>query len=209
MTGQNPLSFVAKVFGSRATPVGAPIGYGQLDPQNALWMSTRHARDYSAGYLQALGMAANQAGAQLSAALATAYVGLCLSNPANSGKNLALLNVSGNVNVATGAPLAIGLITGFAAGGITVHTTPATVQPTYVGLANPLVGLVDAACTLVGTPIWSRWLAEVANAGVGSFSQDIQGGIIVPPGGYVAVGGTVAGPAAGFLGSFVWEEVAP
>lgn len=209
---QNPLGFFASVFGTRAAPKGGTQGGGQLDPQGALWETARHTRDYTASYLQTVGMASNQAGVTTSAGLATTYVGLCLSNPVNSGKNLVPLSIAGLINVATGAPLAVGLITGFLAGGITAHTTALTVGTTFPGsgAAAGLVGLADSACTLVGSPIWSKWVLEIANAGVGGFNIDGGlGQLILPPGAYLAIGTSVAGPASGFLGSITWAEEAP
>ena len=40
-----------------------------------------------------------------------------------------------------------------------------------------------------------------------SFNLDLNGAIIIPPGGYVAIGTNVAGPASGFQGGLSWEEV--
>lgn len=153
---------------------------------------------------------ANQAGDTLSAALDTTYVGICLSNPAASGKNLVLQRVAGIIDVAPAAGLALGLIGGYAAGGITVHTTPLVPRSGKLSVAGSPVAKLDSACTLVGTPAWIDWF--VANAAaVGNplnFSKEYDGQIVIPPGAYVAVGGSVAGPASGFFGSMEWSEVA-
>jgi hypothetical protein len=92
--GQNPLAFVAQKF-SKA------LGPGLVDQQQALWQTERHGRQYAATYGSPVNgstpalagtnfRGSNQVGATLSAALATTYVGLCLSNPAGSGVNLAV-----------------------------------------------------------------------------------------------------------------------
>jgi hypothetical protein len=81
-----------------------------------------------------------------------------------------------------------------------------------LGVAStPAQGLIDAACTIVGTPIYVRALAGTGiAAGVTTVEKDIAGGIIIPPGGYLAFGMPVATPiASGFWGSIAWEEVAP
>lgn len=199
-------------------PAGAGVP-SRVDAQGALSFGSRHGKYYASAYGNKAGSpgslfgCANPSGVTLSAALATTYVGLCLNNPASSGVNLALKRVKGIVIVAPAAITAIGLIVGFAAGGITVHTTALD-----TGILNQFVGAtgapataahVDSACTLVGTPHWDRWL----NVGLGAtanlaFSEDLDDAIILPPGAYAALGANIAGPASGFLGSFEWEELA-
>jgi hypothetical protein len=225
--GQPPLGFFAQKF-SKA------LGGGALGSQADLSTSQRHGKRYWSVYgtpaiLNAQGAVvtaaqagsnfrgSNAAGAALSAALATTYTGLCLSNPAASTVNLVLKKVSGVIIVAPAAELAIGLITGWAAGGITAHTTPVTgIVSGYVGAAAASGSVVapasqaklDAACTLVGTPVWDRWLAAgVASTNNVNFDADVDDDLVIPPGGYVAIGANAAGPAAGFLGTFQWEEL--
>lgn len=184
-------------------------GFAQLGKQNDLLVSQFHAERYTTTYQGDVGFAANQTGATSSAALATTYTGLCLSNPAGSGQNLSILRVSALFVVAPAALTAIGLIVGYAVGGITAHTTPLVVGNALVGTipTNPLVGLADAACTLVGTPAWARWMAATPSAtAVFSFTEDAKGTLLIPPGGYVAIGTSIAGPTAGLLASIEWEE---
>lgn len=200
---QNPIATQSFV----KTPAGT-IGVNRGDAQGSSYTAQRHGERYAAAYAGTLGFAANQAGATLSVGLATTYVGLCLSNPAGSGVNLAVQRVKGLCNVAVTAVTAFGLIAGFAAGGVTAHTTPATVQSSIIGgAATGLKGLVDTACTLVGTPFWADWIAEgLAATTVLQFDQNYQGALLVPPGGYVAIGSSLAGPTSGFFGSILWEE---
>lgn len=180
----------------------------QLDAQGALIQAPRHGKYFQSAISQKLFGAANPAGVTLSAALATTYVGLCLSNPAASGVNLALKRVAGILIVAPAAYTGLGLITGYAAGGVTAHTTPITTAANqFLNGAAPLAK-VDAACTIVGTPRWNRWLAvSIAATGIANFAQDLDDAIVIPPGGYCAIGGNIAGPASGFLGSIEWEEL--
>jgi hypothetical protein len=63
----------------------------------------------------------NQVAATISVALTAVYTGLCLSNPAGSGKNLVVQSCA--LVLTSSAVLTSGLITGWAAGGVTVHTT--------------------------------------------------------------------------------------
>lgn len=196
---------------STKTPTGS-LASLTSDAQNAQYIAPRHGKYYSSAYAKAMFGCASQVGVAFTVALAAVYTGLCLSNPAASGVNLAVKRIRGVMTVAPAAEDALGLITGFAAGGITVHTTAldANIQNQFLGSAVASKAHVDAACTLVGTPLWERWLASMPTAATfPSFSEDLDDAIIVPPGGYVAIGSVLAGGAAGFFGSFEWEEVIP
>lgn len=191
----------------------API-FGQ-NPSNALvsgTMSYAGELHVNVGGRQ-LFMAANQTGVTLSAALATTYVGICLSNPAGNASgslpiNFLLRRVSGIVTVAPAALIAFNLITGYLAAGITTHTTPLAIRSGLVGTGPTGTGKVDSACTLVGTPVWAMPLsASPVTANSPGFNIDLNGAIVIPPGGYVAIGATVAGPASGFFGGISWQEV--
>lgn len=219
MAGQNPLAFLAQSFSNAVT-------MGRLDNTRALLQSPRRGKKFAPVYganAPASGNAgsafsvASPAGVALSVALATAYTGLCISNPAGSNTLLSLKGVSGNTIVAPAAEDAFGLIVGWAAGGITVHTTPvAGLLNNYIGgaaangsaVAPAPAALVDASCTLVGTPAWLRWFVSMTGSGnLPSFNVDLEDGVLIPPGGYAAIGALTAGQAAGFLGSFEWEEL--
>jgi hypothetical protein len=185
--------------------------------QDAL-VSFIHQDKYDQTYRGNMFAGASQTAATTSAGLATTYTGLCLSNPAGSGINVAIRNVAGQFIVAPASVTGFNLITGWAAGGVTVHTTPVTPFSQFIGGAGTLANngfttnpvpaaKVDAACTLVGTPVYTRPLAvPVTATNLISFFVDLLEGIILPPGGYAAIGTTIAGPAAGFLGSFEWSE---
>lgn len=178
------------------------------DPSGAIPVTQAHGKYESATQAGRLFGGANQTGATLSAALAATYTGLILSNPAASGKNLLLNKVGILLNVAPAALTAIGLAAGWLAAGITVHTTALTINSKSLNSQVASVAKLDAAATLVGTPYWERWLAEtIAATGVAQGVFDIDGAILIPPGGWVAIGASIAGPAAGLLGSMEWEEI--
>jgi len=202
---QSPLAFVTNYINSLGASAQRP---GRVDAQSALFVADRHSEGYESTYLGKSGFISNPTAVTLSAALATTYVGLCLSNPAGSGVNLELLEVAGALSVAPAALTQLGLITGYSAAGIVTHTTALTPQNALVGSsAAGLQGLVDSACTLVGTPVWSDVLAETpAATSVVQFYRDIKGRLLIPPGGYVAIGADIAGPASGFRGSMMWSE---
>lgn len=204
--GQSPLiSFSGQQLG------GTSYVANQIGKQRELWTGTRHGKYYAGAYNGLSGFAANQTGATTSVGLATTYVGLCVSNPVGSLVNLVIQKVSAAITVPPAAALGVGLIAGFVAGGVTVHTTPLTIYTNKIGVASTaFTALADAACTLVGTPIWAHWLETVPLTTVGftAFSADIDGEIILPPGAYVAIGTTAATGAAGLFGKISWEEVA-
>lgn len=135
--------------------------------------------------------ACSQAATTSTIALATTYTGVCLSNPAASGKILQVHRVGVALSVAPAAPATISLAGGYAAAGVTVHTTPLTVINCKLGVsASAAVGLADAAATLVGTP---RDFMPLIGAGAAAAEVpvrgyfNIDGAVCVPPGAYVFV----------------------
>lgn len=204
---QGPFNtLVAKIFGGAG--YFSPLALGkQTDLLSSAWHQSKYTQAYQGGAF----FGANSAGVTLSNSLATTYVGICLSNPAGSTKNLAVRNISGLIAVAPAGEQALGLIAGYAAAGIVTHTTALTVQNTIIGgSVAGAVAKLDSAATLVGTPVWAQWLAvNDVTANNASFSREFKSGFIIPPGGYLAVGSFGgAGPASGFLGSMEWEEIA-
>lgn len=151
-------------------------------------------------------------GVTWSVALATTNTGATLSNPAGSGYNLIVTQATYVLSAVPAAIAAVGLFTGYAAGGITVHTTAGTVQTSRIGDTENAVGLYDRACTLVGTPRWYRpmgtylYVATPANQ-LDTFPMLVVNfapkEIVIPPGGYIGIGTSVA--TVGF-GSISWYE---
>lgn len=151
--------------------------------------------------------AANQAAQAVSVALATAYTGLCLYNPVNSGKILVPLKVKYALSVAPAAIATIGLISGFAAtGGVTAETTPLTARSTQVGNDARPVGRALSAATIV-TPVWMQQLQDGFTAAAlpgPTILTDLEGVFGILPGGFIAVGALTAVTG---LGSIVWQEL--
>lgn len=204
---QGPFNtLVAKILGSTAYSALS------LGKQSDLLKSDLHGGKYTQAYQSNLFWGANQVGATLSSGLATTYVGLCLSNPAASTKNLVIRKVTGTLVVAPAAVAALGLIVGYVAAGVVTHTTALGIQSSLYGVNAPTSqAKVDAACTIVGTPTWNRMLASsTLSASLTRFSDEVDGGIVLQPGSYCAIGSFgAAGPTAGLMGSFEWEEVSP
>lgn len=191
--------------------VNSALRTGKLGDQI---VSELHGRYYEQTYRQNLFHAANQTGVATTVGLATTYTGLCLSNPIGSAKNLVLLKVGASFPVAVAAGLTVGLMVGFNAGTNVTHTTPSTtLRNNFLGGPAP-VGLVDTACTLPTAPTLAKIMGTIGTAAITAISmepaisEDFEGSIILPPGGYAAIFTSAASGALGFLGSIKWEEVA-
>lgn len=179
-----------------------------MDAQGALSNSQRHSKMFAAANAGTLFHGANSAGVTTTVALATTYVGLCLSNPKASSVILSVGRITGLLEVAPAALTAFGLIAGISTATDVVHTTAVTPHNSFLGGAAPVAKLDSSATLPATTPYWAHWFGVTpAATSVGSFDEDFDGAILVPPGGYLAIGTLIAGPAAGFLGSFVWEEL--
>jgi hypothetical protein len=170
-----------------------------------------HARYFEQSLRKQLFMGANQSGVTTSVALATTYVGLCLSNPIGSAYNLSVQKAGFAFSVAFAAASVIGLMAGFHASTDVVHTTPVTPNAGFLG--SPAgVGKLDAAATLPIAPT----LRTVLDAGLtgaittapksGQGLIDLEGAVIIPPGGFLAFYTSTASGASGGMFSFQWEE---
>lgn len=199
---QNPmLALIAKIGLIPASLV--------LGKQSDLQVSQLHGDNYSLAYGGFMFTGASPSGVTTSAGLAATYVGLCLSNPAGNTKNLALRRIAAAFIAAESVVTGFNLITGYAVGGITAHTTPLVPFSSLIGTGPAPTAKLDSACTLVGTPVYTLPIGETATATTLPFASiDLEGGLILPPGAYCAIGTTIAGPASGFQGAMQWEEIA-
>jgi hypothetical protein len=155
-------------------------------------------------------IAHNVAAQAVSVALATTYTGLVLSNPLGSGKDLYLMAAQFAISVAEVAIATQHLIGGYSATTAVTHTTPLAapgIQNAYLGAGNAPVGKVDSAATIPTPgyllPLRSGFTAgALGGPGMGQIA-DLGGLIIIPPGGFVAIGALTS--VTGF-GALVWEE---
>ena len=153
--------------------------------------------------------ASTQAGQALSLALSTTQTGFTLSNPANSGYNLVLLNV----RVAfTTAPAGISTVVLAAnvnpLAPVTTHTAALTIQNAKLGGGSASVAKADSQCTLPVAPVVIRGLGGPVATGSVSQSQivdDIDGSIVVTPGCAVSVNALTT--AISGVISMTWAEV--
>lgn len=189
-----------------ATSLGAgsqsPKRLGNMGDQIT---SQLHGRKYEHTFQGRRFGASNQAAVATTAAMATTYTGLAIANPAGSGFNLVMERFSYANTVAVPTATAIGLMTGSgaAAGSLTIRNrkTGSTVGSIATASAGATIAtpVLEEVFTTHGT------LATTGQGG-GPWVIDLEGGLIIPPGYYVAVYSFAATTAA-FIFSLQWEEV--
>lgn len=139
------------------------------------------------------------------AALATTWTGLGISNPAGSGVNLVLLKF-GASQFAAGAAAAVGIL-----GGIGVLAASLTPQSRKIGggavsLANASAGATISTPLLIDTYGSLGSVATTAYGLVPSINENIDGAVVIPPGSFIGTYTSVVTTTA-LTFSFVWEEV--
>lgn len=174
--------------------------------QSDLIVSELHGRYYEQTFRRNVFVIANQAVVSTTAALATAWTGLLIGNPTTSLVNLVVLKF-GCQQVAVGAAAAVGIMTGT---GVTV-TASLTPRNRYVGGASANA-LSNAGQTLPGTPVLEQVFGSIGSLATTGYGLqngvliDLEGSLVIPPGGFVASYTTVATTSA-LIFSFLWEEV--
>lgn len=197
-------------------PYNAPSTYMPLrgGNQGELVTTQLHGRYYENNIRKNIFYGSNGAVPSVTTvALATTYTGLCLYNPASSGVNLSVLKVGYSFLVAFPAAATVGLLAGYAAAGITTASAAASPGASCViGDTTVSKGRCALSATLVGTP----YLHTVFGAGLTAaittnpYLQqvfDMEGSLIIPPGGYTAIYTSTVSGAASLAASFMWEEV--
>lgn len=202
-------------IGSLATTASLPAGQQAVMRQGNmgdLIVSELHGRYYETAYRRALFSAAATAAGTTVAGNATGVTGtVVVSNPINSPVNLVLNKVTAGL-AAVGAAGFVALSTGYNSGTNVTHTTPLTVKNNYIGAGAAGYGLADAAATLPTAPAYALMIGGIgtlAATGFGLqpvFSVDLEGSIILPPGGYALVT-TSAIQTSALIASIQWEEV--
>lgn len=172
-----------------------------------------HGRYYETAYRRNLYNAANQAGVVTTVGLNTTYTGLCLSNPVGSGWNISINKVGFSFLLAFPAAATIGLMCGYNAATNVTHTVAGVVHSNFFGIGATGVGLVDTSSTLPTAPFLTHVFATGLTGAitttpvVPSTLVDLEGSVILPPGGYAAIYTSTVSGAASLLGSFQWEEI--
>lgn len=189
--------------------------YGNMGEQI---VSELHGSYYESAYRKALFSGATQAviATATNAGLSASTTGVpVLYNPIGNMYNLVLLKVGyGFLLAQPTAASIIGLATGFnattALSGTLTTVTPKSrflngPAPTgqmffSAAITLPTIGTLDTVFGVIGTG------AITVNTSVPS-SYDYDGGLIIPPGGYVHLYTSAASAASSLMASFTWEEV--
>lgn len=151
---------------------------------------------------------ANQAAVTTSAGLATTNTGLILFNPVGSTVNLEVDKVGAAFTVVQAAVSAFGIQGGFAGAAL----AGVTADGQYNALVNGPVGqgLIYKAATTVA-PVIKKILGAV-NTGAATVNGlvpgvwDLEGSIIVPPGGWISIYQSSVSGGGSFF-SFEWAEI--
>lgn len=151
--------------------------------------------------------AANQAAQAVSAALATAYTGLLLYNPVNSGVIVVPKLTKFALSVAPVAIATLGLIGGFSAtGGVTVQTTKLISQSGIIGNTSTGKAIALSSATIT-TPTWVKHIEDGFTAAALPAPTpivDLRGDFVLMPGAFIAIGALTAVTG---LGSITWDEL--
>ena len=152
---------------------------------------------------------ANAAGTPVAtqAGLSATTPALTLYNPANSGVNLVLLKVNIGITADPAAESTLMLAYNLTTAAAPTSTTDATMVSGMIGSATAPAGRCYRVATLATAPVAFRYLGSVLAASSTSFSyisENIDGEVVVPPGGCISVQAT---SAVSVLCSFTWKEV--
>ncbi len=201
------LSYVSDANPAAAGPAINQGGGRDFDA----FVSELHAKYYHLAARGLLFNACNQAAQAVSVALATAYTGLCISNPIGNNKNIVLLGAGYALSVAQVAIASLHLINGASATANPTHTVPLVAPGIQNNLLQPNAPLssmkADSSAT-ISTPNYLLPMMGGFTAGAFGASpmvyQDLGGQFIIGPGGFIAWGALTA--VTGF-GGFVWAEL--
>lgn len=195
--------------GTQALAAGAQ-GPLRLNTEGALVVTNYGAKYREPVFQGRCYVAANQAAVATTAAMATTWTGLLVSNPVGSTVNIVLLRFGYANTVAVPTATVIGLMTGVTpTAAIDAGITPRNCK--VGGAAGQ--GRADNSHDLSGgVPVLERVFGGAGTLATTGYSNspqqdvDLDGCIILPPGAYCATYSFAANTAA-WIFSFMWEEV--
>jgi len=175
-------------------------------------VSELHGRYYEATYRRTMFYAANPTGVTSTAVTSgttTAITGFSLFNPINSVVNVVINKVGYMVTVAPAAVMPMFLAVGYNSGTAAATTTALTARNGYVGVGASGYCTPFSVATAATAPNFTHALGTVFTTltSNGPTFVDLEGSVILPPGGYAYICSTVASGASGFFASASWEEV--
>ncbi len=193
------------IAGVQNQPDTTPF-FARAGRQGEIMVSELHGRYYEQTYRGNMFSISTQGtNVTTTAALATTWTGLAISNPAGTGVNL-VLNQFTATQFAVGVAGTIGIM-----GGIGVLTASLTPQDRIIGGGHVSKALASASAT-ISTPVL---IATYGKVGSGATTvplatpgivKDFEGSVIVPPGSFIASYTSTAQTSA-WQFSYCWEEV--
>lgn len=176
-----------------------------------LIVNERLPRYYEGTYRKFGFNAATQAVATTTVGLATTYTGLCLSNNVGNSVNLVLTKASIMQSVIQSTQIeAYAIACGFNATTNVTHTTPlVSIKNAFIGSGTVAQATADTSATLPTAPFYHTFVQNTGTAtanGTGAVI-DLEGSIILPPGGYAMWVTPAQASVAGLWFSFDWMEV--
>lgn len=156
--------------------------------------------------------ACNQAAATVTLINTSTTTGFVLANPYGSGKNLVLRDANFSYTTVPAAAAIVFLAQSIAPTAVdVVHTTPLTIYGCNgIGAGTSSVAKVDSSATTPNLPVYSRMLGysptTPATTGALTFTDYINGAIILIPGTYLQISYITTAPVG--ITSMTWAEVA-
>lgn len=184
----------------------------RLGRQGDLVASTLHGRYYEASRLRTTFRGASL-GVTTSVGFATTYTGLVLANPFGSNVNASILRAGFGNSVAFATGGVIGIMKGYSAATQVVLTTPVQPYDSFYNGGYSGTCVMASAATLPVTPVLHKIFASCGTANVNTYSLssngiiDMDGDLILPPGGFCAFYTSVASGASAMYLDIMWEEV--
>ena len=181
---------------------------GQL---GELIINELHGRYYETAYRRAMFTGTNTAGTVTTVGLATTYTGFVLANPVQSPVNLVVNKVGVAFLVAFAAASTVGIMTGQSFTALSSLATNAAVKSAYVG-APAGAGVCYSGATLpiaptLHTVLYTGLTGAITTTPGFPCQFDMEGSIILPPGGFAAIYTSTASGAASLWASMQWEEI--
>ena len=194
------------------TGTGAASNMPVLNRFSEFLVSEWMPRYYAAAMSQNMYTLANTAGQTTSAGTTTAFVGLVLANPPTNNKSFVITKVSLGFNVVFGAIANVGIMAMASATAFSPTATGSSIASTYQGAAINSAAKYGTSASLPVAPTYIKSLGQGLTGAVTTipyilYTTDLEGSLILPPGGYLCTYTSAASGASAMFASFDWLEV--
>ena len=173
-------------------------------------VSDLHGRYYEQTYRRNTFNVATVAAGVTTVGLATTYTGLMLQNPYTSTVNVVLNKCTFMQSVIQATTLsAVGIAFGYTAGANATSVTAVATRSNYIGSGIASQANAGTIATLSSAPFYHTFLANSQTAILNNNPVyiDLEGLVILPPGGFACWVTAAVSPASSMWFSFNWEEV--